>query len=220
MRILARLAPLLISLFPFAAQAACERAMCTVPFDDINFTKLIDFDDVPASIGLGSRIDDVLIKDGARFGERFAGQSRSANGDFEIISGTPFNPLNVLNGGVGETLGAMHVRGTIVLHGHGPWVYPSVEAVGEGAIAILFERDQPTLSFDIRGGEQGFASIQFLRRDGSPIDTLTIGPLSEASYGFARQKMQPDIAGILILNTDPQGIALDNLRFEGFDLMG
>lgn len=214
------LAPLLISLAPIAAQAACERAMCIVPKDDINFTKLIDFEDVPASIGLGSRIDNVLVKDGARFGERFAGQSRSANVDFEIISGTPFNPLNVINGGAGETLGAMHVRGTIVLQGHGPRVYPSVDAVGEGAIAILFDRDQPALSFDIKGGEQGFASVQFLRRDGSAIDTLTIGPLSEASYGFARQKMQPNIAGILILNTDPQGIALDNLRFEGVDLMG
>ena len=179
------LAPLLISLAPIAAQAACERAMCIVPKDDINFTKLIDFEDVPASIGLSSRIDNVLV-----------------------------------NGGAGETLGAMHMRGTIVLQGHGPRVYPSVEAVGEGAIAILFDRDQPALSFDIKGGEQEFASVQFLRRDGSAIDTLTIGPLSEASYGFARQKMQPDIAGILILNTDPQGIALDNLRFEGVDLMG
>jgi len=32
--------------------------------------------------------------------------------------------------------------------------------------------------------------------------------------------MQPDIAGFILLNTDPQGISVDNLRFEGCDLLG
>jgi len=144
----------LLTTVPFAAQAACERPVCLTDPESLVFSKLIDFDDVMASLGLGSR------------------------------------------------------------------VYPKVEAVGEGAIAVLFERDQPALAFDIAGGEQGYASIKFINRQGEEIDTVTFSPLTEASYGFARQKMEPDIAGFILLNTDPQGISVDNLRFEGFDLMG
>lgn len=210
----------LLTTVPFAAQAACERPVCLTDPESLVFSKLIDFDDVMASLGLGSRLDDVLIRDGTTFGERFAGQSRHASGDFDVITGKPLLPLTVLDGGEGQTLGAMHVRGSIVIHGHGPRVYPKVEAVGEGAIAVLFERDQPALAFDIAGGEQGYASIKFINRQGEDIDTVTFGPLTEASYGFARQKMEPDIPGFILLNTDPQGISVDNLRFEGFDLMG
>jgi len=210
----------LLSATPFAAQAACERPVCLADPDSLTFSKLIDFNDVMAALGLGSRLDEVLIRDGTVFGERFAGQTRHADGDFDVITGKPLLPLTVLDGGEGQTLGAMHVRGSIVLHGHGPRVFPKVEAVGEGSIAVLFERDQPALAFDIAGGEQGFASIQFINRQGEQIDTVTFGPLSETSYAFTRQKMQPDIAGFILLNTDPQGISVDNLRFEGFDLMG
>lgn len=205
---------------PLAAQEKCARPICEVPPDSLRFTKLIDFDDVTSSIGIGSRIDEVLVRDGAIFGERFAGQKRETQGDFDVISGPPQLPLTILDGGPGQTLGAMHLLGTIVLHGHGHRTYPRVEAVGEGSVAVLFDRDQPSLSFDIRGGEQGYASVQFLRRDGSLIDTLTLGPLGEDSYGFMRQNMQPDIAGFVLLNTDPQGVALDNLRFEGFEMLG
>lgn len=199
---------------------ACETPVCAVDPETLRFTRTIDFDDVTSSIGIGSRIDSILIRDGARFGERFAGQHKTARGDYDRISGTPFNPLAVIDGGPGETLGAMHLSGTIVLHGHGPRRYPRVEAVGEGSIAILFDRDQPALSFDIRGGEAGRADIVFLRRDGSLIDSHSIGPLGEKGYAFHRNDHSPDIAGILLLNTDPQGIAIDNLRFESRDVIG
>ena len=62
--------------------------------------------------------------------------------------------------------------------------------------------------------------MQFIARDVTTLDILSLGPLSENSFAFARQAMQPDIAGFILQNTDPQGIALDNLRFAGFDLMG
>ncbi len=219
MRILAIIFALLAAP-PLVAQDACNRAVCLANPESLVFSKLIDFDDVLAALGLGSRLDEVLVRDGTAFGERFAGQTRKADGDFDVISGTPLLPLKVLDGGEGQTLGAMHVRGSIVLHGHGPRVYPKVEAVGEGSIAVLFERDQPALAFDIAGGEAGYATIQFIRRDGTAIDSVTFGPLAETSYAFTRQNMEPDIAGFVLINTDPQGISLDNLRFEGFDLMG
>lgn len=205
---------------PLAAQVTCDRPICAVPHDSLRFTKLIDFDDVVSSLGIGSRIDEILIRDGVMFGERFAGQVRSAEGDFDVISGTPLVPLTMLDGGPGQTLGAMHLMGTTVLHGHGPRIYPRVEAVGEGALAVLFDRDQPALAFDIRGGEGGFATVEFIRRDGTVIDRHHIGPLEEDSFGFSRADGRPDIAGFILLNTDPQGVALDNLRFEGADVIG
>jgi len=205
----------------FASAAhACDVPICTVPPEELNFTKLIDFDDVLASIGVGSRIDEVIVRGGATIGERFAGQTRVAQGDYDVITGTPFVPLQVIDGGPGQTLGAMHLLGTIVLHGHGPASFPRVEAVGEGALAVLFDRDQPALSFDIRGGEQGHATVHFIRRDGTAISSVTLGPLGEQSFGFHRKGMEPDIAGFVLSNTDPQGVAIDNLRFESNDVIG
>lgn len=129
-----------------------------------------------AALGLGSRLDEVLVRDGTTFGERFAAQTGQANGDFDVITGHPFRPLTVIDGGEGQTLGALHVRGSIVLHGQDSHVYLKVEAVGEGAIAVLFESDQPTVAFDIAGGEQGYATIQFINGQGEQIDSVTYGP--------------------------------------------
>lgn len=208
------------AIFLAPAAFACDRPICLAEASEFRFTRLIDFDDLTTSIGIGSKFDHVIIRDGASFGERFAGQLRQERGDFDVIVGTPLMPLTVVDGGPGETLGTMRLLGSNVLHGHGHRRYPRVEAIGEGALAVLFDRDQPALGFDIRGGEAGEASVQFLRRDGSTIDTLTLGPLSEQSYVFHRNGMDPDIAGFLIVNTDPEGVAIDNLRFESNDVIG
>lgn len=206
--------------FLASSASACERPICLVPHDSLRFSKLVDFDDLPTSIGVGRVIEGVLVQDGVRFGEHFAGQSLSPLGDFDQINGAPMIPLTVLEGSKGQSLGTMRLSGTNVLHGHGHRRFPRVEAVGEGAIAVLFDHDQPALSFDIRGGEQGFATVQFLRRDGSVIDTISLGPLAEDSFGFLRQGTLSDIAGFVLLNTDPQGVALDNLRFESAPILG
>ena len=205
---------------PLAAHAAYDSPGCLEKSQSLAFSKLIDFDNVMAALGLGSRLDEVLVRDGTTFGERFAGQTRQANSDFDVITGHPFRSLTVIGGGEDQTLGAIHVRGSIVLHGQGSHVYPEVEAVGEGAIAVLFESDQPALAFDIAGGEQGYGTIQFINSQGEQIDSVTYGSLDETSYAFVRQGMQPDIAGFILLNTDPQGISVDNFRFEGYDLLG
>lgn len=205
---------------PLSAATVCDDPVCVVAHDSLRFTKLVDFDDVTASIGIGSRLDDVLVIDGITIGERFAGQIRENQDGFDEISGLPIVPLTVIGGGTGQNLGAMFLQGTTVVHGHGPRGYPRVEAVGEGAITVLFDRDQPALSFDIRGGEKGSASIQFYNRQGVLLHTITLDSLGEDSFGFARSRMEPDIAGFIVTNHDPEGLAIDNLRFEGFDMLG
>ena len=55
--------------------------------------------------------------------------------------------------------------------------------------------------------------VSFLRRDGTLIGVVPVDPTGEFAVGFARAKGIADIAGIIITNTDPQGLAIDTLRF-------
>ena len=194
--------------------AACETPVCLVGADTLSLARVITFDDQPSSFGVGRQIDGLLIQPGVSFGERFAGQTLSREGNFDRVGGTARTPLTLLPGAPGQTLGILRLMATSVLHGHGPEGFPKPEATGEGAIAVLFENDQSALAFDIRGGELGEARVTFLRRDGRPIHTLRLGPLAGASYGFQRLDDIADIAGLVIENSDPEGIAMDNLRFE------
>jgi hypothetical protein len=203
---------LALTCLPVTARA-CDAPVCMVDRDHIYLPEIVTFDDLPSGYGLGTRIDTVLDQPGARFGEHFHGQTRGAQGDHDLISGVARAPLTLRDGGEGETLGIMRLLGSNILLGHGPRKFPASEAVGEGAIAVLFDRDQAALGFDLRGGESGLAEVSFLTRDGRVIHRMTLGPVGEDQFTFARRDMQADIGGILIQNTDAQGIAIDNLVF-------
>ena len=101
-----------------------------------------------------------------------------------------------------------------VLNGYGPTGFPRRNAQGEGAVAVPFEQDQAAIAFDVRGGENGSAFVQFLRRDGSVIAQNPIRQLGEYAVGFHRKDDVPDIAGFVLMNSDPQGLAIDNIRFD------
>ena len=200
--------------------AACDTPVCLTDYDSLRLVRLVSFDDLASSAGPGRKLDDILVQPGVRFGERFAGQIRQSNGNYDTINGTALGPLTLVPGGPGETLGLKRLITTTVLLGYGPRRYPRREAIGEGAIAILFERDQSEIGFHIRGGEKGHATVIFLRRDGSAIQQLILGPLGEDRFGFVRQGGVSDIAGLVVYNDDPEGMALDDLRFEKDDLLG
>ena len=127
---------------------ACDAAICVVDPDTLALTQIITFDDLPSSFGPGRLVDDVLVVPGAQFGERFAGQSRDTLGFFDHITGVPLAPLVAISGGPGETLSITRMSDTNVLNGFGPARYPKRDAQGEGAIAVLFDRDQSALSFE------------------------------------------------------------------------
>ena len=203
-----------------AAGPDCDGAVCLVARDSLVLAHVITFEDVQSSLGVGYPIDEVLVRPGARFGERFSGQSLLADGDYDRVTGAALAPLTVIPGAPGATLGAMRLGPTNVLHGHGPRGFPRVEAIGEGAIAVEFDNDQAALAFDLRGGEQGALDITFLRRDGTEIARLRISPLGEESYAFARAGNIADIAGLRSLNSDQQGVAIDNLAFDKDQLTG
>ena len=192
---------------------ACMAPICRVDPETMAFAEHIHFDDHPSSWDPGHRIDDTLRLPGASFAERFAGQTLAAQGDFDALTGTAFAPLTLLPGAPGETLSVVRMMGSNILNGFGPAGYPNVSAQGEGAIAVLFDHDQPALALQILGGEQGEAQIQFWSRDGRLIHTEVISTTGPLTLGFQRSGDIPDIAGLVITNTDPQGLAIDNLRF-------
>ncbi|MFK7743577.1 MAG: hypothetical protein AB8B47_00875 [Roseobacter sp.] len=204
----------IIALFLGArAGLACDDVVCIVDPDALTLNEIITFDDMRSGHGPGHPIKDVLVADGAQFGERFAGQSVHANGDHDQVTGAALSPLTVIPGAKGQNLSVVYFNGNNVLNGYGVEGFPRRRAQGEGAISFLFDDDQSALAFQIRGGEAGSARAVFLSRDGTVLAQLDLPPIGEHAYGFIRANGQADIAGILITNTDPQGLAIDNIRF-------
>jgi hypothetical protein len=102
-----------------------------------------------------------------------------------------------------------------VLAGLGNLGFPDLDAIGEGSIAISFPAPQAHVSFDLVGGNGGSATLGFYRMDGSLIDNITVTGLADLRYGFATPDGAASIAGILIQNTDPSGIGIDNICHSG-----
>ena len=195
------------------ATLACGNTVCLVDPDRLVLPQVIDFDDQRSGWGPGVRVDDVLVLPGARIGEHFAGQRVSSAGAHDVVTGPARAPLMVQAGAKGQNISVVHFSGTTLINGFGVAGFPKRDAQGEGAIAVQFDEDQSALSFDLRGGEAGEARVSFLRRDGSVIGTVAVKPTGEFTVGFARATGQDDIAGFVITNTDPQGLAIDTLRF-------
>ncbi|MEP4197492.1 MAG: hypothetical protein ABJL99_17865 [Aliishimia sp.] len=199
--------------FPQFALAACDTPICRVDPATLILSELIHFDDMPSGWDPGHRIDDMLSLPGASFAERFAGQTLTTRGDFDAVSGPALPPLTLVPGKPGQTLSVVRLMNSNILNGYGPAGYPKTRGQGEGAIAVLFDVDQPALSVQLLGGEHGMAEIQFLNRSGGVIHVAHIDTNGPLSLGFLRNDDIADIAGFVITNTDPQGLAIDNLRF-------
>lgn len=196
-----------------SAASACEAPVCLVDPDALALTRIITFDESRSSRGPGHQIKDLLVMRGAVFGEHFAGQEVSGAGDHDRITGTALPPLTVMPGADGQNLSIVYFEGNNILNGYGVAGYPKRHAQGEGAISALFDEDQSALAFQIRGGEAGPAKVAFLARDGAVIAELDLPPPGEHEYGFIRAGGTADIAGFLITNEDPQGLAIDNVKF-------
>lgn len=204
--------PLAFCLFA-APLLACEAPVCRVDPDTLALPRIITFDEVQGSFGPGRKIDGLLALSGAVFGEHFAGQTVTTMGTFDTIDGAAFHPLTLMPGRGGQNLSVVMETGNAFLNGYGATGFPRRNAQGEGAIAVMFDHDQSALAFDLRGGDAGRARVHFLRRDGGLIAAIDISPTGEFTVGFLRKGGLSDIAGIVVTNTDPEGMAIDTLRF-------
>ena len=193
------------------------------PINEVDYFSLtvgqtIDFESITGGPPPGTNYDGILNFGGILIGERFAGQTLGFSGNSDVLSGSPNGPLSVIAGATNQNLviTTSPLEGVLTnaVAGLGRLGFPDFQAVGEGAVAILFDNDQSQFGFQSVGGNLGTANFDFFRRDGSLIEALTPTNLTSNSFGFARDGGINDIAGISIWNTDLGGIGFDNIIFD------
>jgi hypothetical protein len=187
-----------------------------IPIDpsQVPCAEIARFDDVAGGPAPGTNYDGVVMSGGLQFAERFLGQTQGVNDVFDVITGTPSNPLTLQVGSPGQNLDVFEYT-TNALAGLGALGFPDIDAIGEGAMAIYFPSAQSLVSFSLVGGNGGSATLSFYRADGSLIDDVLVSGLADLSYGFATADASPSISGILVQNTDPSGIGIVNICHNG-----
>ena len=210
--------------FALKASAASLGICCATPgyaqitqvgYDSLSGGQATTFAGVPGGAAPGTNYDNILIVNGVAFGERFAGQTVTANGNFDQIDGTPTSALSLLPGSAGNNLSVFQSPAGPVLSGNGTQGFPVNDAIGEGAISMLFSSDQSEFGLRLTGGNGGNAFVGFYRADGSLIQLLTLGSLPLiSSYGFQRDGGVHDIRGVAFWNADVTGLGLAGIRYD------
>ncbi|MCB9845157.1 MAG: hypothetical protein H6811_04115 [Phycisphaeraceae bacterium] len=174
----------------------------------------------------GANYDGVISNGlGLRMAERFAGQTvsdgtdKSGFGVFDVVTGAPTGPLSLAVGAPTENLvigDSTPVGGPgHVISGLGSLGWPSFEAIGEGAIALLFDVNQFELGFTVFGESgPGDVFVSFYARDGSLLDEITLVEVIDAGYGFRTSDGAATIAGVLITNNEDLGISFDDFKYH------
>ena len=203
------------SFIPYANAGIIE-----VDYSSLSGIAGADFED----LGLGPNeqvtYDTIFESGNTSFGESFSGQVVSANGNFDVLTGSPTDPLTLVAGGPTTNItvvdGGAGDTGNTGIAGSGPLGYPAFDANGEGSIAILFDFDQSEFGFDIVGSNGGSATAQFWARDGSLIDEITfsLGNSIFEGYGFMTEDSSFSVAGVSLFNNDPGGVGYDNFIFN------
>ena len=224
-------------LFALAVAVAVPAAAVAQAVQQVSYSLLdeelvnrIDFESYPRLMSPGQVLDNVQAFDGATIGERFQGQLLGLENGFDALHFMPEPPLALRAGVAGQNLAVEFVFFmSNQLKGMAPPGFPEREAGGEGAVSILFDRDQSALGFRVAsepdpkdaGIPKGRMLVSFFRRDGYLIDQLDI-ELSWllAGYGFRRVNGAEDIAGISITNRDPQGVMIDDVIFDRNPVLG
>ncbi|MBC7928046.1 MAG: PEP-CTERM sorting domain-containing protein [Bryobacteraceae bacterium] len=184
-----------------------------VPYANLTGTQLITFEDVAGGGAPGTSYNGIFQSGRTAFAERFLGQMLGVNGLTDVLSGAPTGSLSLQAGAPGQNLNVFDDgTGLNVLNGLGPAGFPNFDALGEGAIALLFDFDQSEFGFRVVGGDGGSAFLSFFRRNGTLIESITVSNLSDTFYGFSRDGGLNDIAGISLYSDDDGGIAFDDLR--------
>ena len=201
-----------IGLFPASALHA---QIAQVDYASLTGTQTVSFGSVPGGTGAGTNFDNILLVGGVGFGERFSGQTVAANGNFDQLGGAPSGPLTLEAGDPAHNLTVFQSPAGPVLSGNGTQGWPVFDAIGEGAISLLFSTDQSEFGFRLAGGNGGDAYVAFFGSDGLLIDSFTLGSLPVvASYGFTRDGGVHDIRGVSIWNDDLTGFGLASIRFD------
>ncbi|TKZ21318.1 hypothetical protein FAP39_06140 [Shimia litoralis] len=219
----------------FALLACTAHAQITqVAYDDLNqiLSGKITFETLPQKPEPGFNLNAPIRSDGAWLGAYFAGQtlvqSLAGNGTPHDTLGHPFahRPLSIKADENGENLSVAFHRGfrSNAVLPLGPLGFENISGRGEGALAILFDTNQFAAGFRVHTSyetplgtaqKRGTITATFFSRQGVPLASMTLTPDQGISdFGFRILPGSRPFAGILISNSDPGGIAIDDIVFQ------
>ncbi len=199
----------------------------------------IRFDGLPAGSEPGLSLDHPIRIDGAAVGAGFAGQTRAirtardGSRHDDLSTAGAQGPLRLLGHGPGQGLSFAYHRGfgSVAVLPLGPDGFGALSGRGEGSLAVLFDRDQAVVGLRIhsdypdplgmRDAARGGVTVIALARDGRVIGRHAAGLVTGITeLGLERAAGRADIAGLVVLNTDPGGIAIDDILYARAALMG
>lgn len=183
----------------------------------LSASNIVDFEDLGIAVDTLVNYDGVLVSGMTSFSERFVGQTVVEVGVFDTLTGTPVDELTLANGPANQNLTAGNLGGNAGLSGES-----SVESLGEGSVAVLFDEDQSQVAFDVLGSDLdefmmgGTVIASFYARNGILLNqfALTLDGSASKSFGFKTDDSAFVIAGITLTNNDNGGVGYDNFIYD------
>lgn len=224
-----------------APVAAGAQALAPLPYNALaaRMPEKIGFETLPAQAEPGVALDHPFAVPGAQIGVRFAGQSpavlvtRAGHRFDDLGQRRADAPLRLVPDPPGQGLAFARHRGfgSVAVFPLGPDGFAARSGRGEGSLAVLFKDDQPGVGLLVhsdyadplgaRDAPPGAVQLIVLGRDGAVIgvQVIRLGP-GITPIAVQRDAGQRDIAGFVLLNSDPGGIAVDDILLARAPLLG
>ncbi|MCL3882370.1 hypothetical protein [Marivita sp. GX14005] len=214
---------------------AASDEMRKVPYESLlgQPNRIETFDGVPSAVEPGLNFDRHWRAPGLSIGERLLGQSAAeadtGHGRFDRLRGLPGAPPRAVPGAPGQNLAVAYHDGfgSNALFPLGPEGYASASGRGEGSLAIVF--DDPQFAFGLKLhaeypdplGQRPMpraAQIAFYDAQARRLTRFVV-PLRRGVMALAWRSGY-GVTAITLENTDPGGIAIDDILYEVEDLAG
>lgn len=194
------------------------------------------FDSLPVRAEPGHVINQLYPGPDITLGSHFVGQTLGVRSGHDgrrhdtLTQSRAAVPLQLVPGPEGQSLSVAWHRGfsSMALFPLGPRGFPRLDARGEGALSMLFETDQTLIGLRIHSGYEaplgtaerpGAAHITCLDRAGRKAAGIDI-PLAVGITEIGLSFSPLPVAACTLSNTDPGGIAIDDLRYRLHPLLG
>ncbi len=190
------------------------------------------FEILPRHPEPGINLDHALRAPGLTIASHFTGQSLTAlfgptGAPHDTLGpGNATRPLSLQTGPPGQNLSVAFHRGfgSNALLPLGPHGFDRLSGRGEGTAALLFDSDQSAFGLRLHtdyaaplgaARPRGSVTLHIYDRSGTLLarEPLHPGP-GITELGFRTRDNLPRIAGVLVTNLDPGGIALDDILFQ------
>lgn len=222
-------------------QAAGAETILPHPYDLLRqrLDRIEGFENWPARPEPGHLLRAPHRGDGISIASHFAGQTpailtRRRGGRFDTLTRAQASaPLRLEPGPDGQGLAVAQHRGfgSNAAFPIGPDGFEALSGRGEGSLAVLFDHDQAAVGLLVhadypdplgtRPALRGTVEVILLDRAGQvlarPVTPLATGI---TALGYASADGAAVIAGLVVLNTDPGGIAVDDILYARAAIMG